>query len=93
MFYGVIALATAIGMALNFIGINPMKALYYSAVLNGVIAPPLMVIIMLIGGNRRIMKDSTNRGWSKAVGWAATGVMSVAAIALALQLLMRHGGQ
>jgi len=79
-------------MALNFIGTNPMKALYYSAVLNGVIAPPLMVIIMLIGGDRRIMNDRTNRGWSKAVGWAATGIMSVAAIALAVQLLMGQGG-
>jgi len=79
-------------MALNFIGINPIKALYYSAVLNGVIAPPLMVIIMLISSNRRIMADRANRGWSNAVGWAATGVMSAAAIALAVQLLAAHGG-
>ncbi|MEN6641993.1 MAG: divalent metal cation transporter [Armatimonadia bacterium] len=93
VFYGVIAVSTVIGMALNFIGINPMKALYYSAVLNGVIAPPLMVIIMLISGDGRIMRDRTNKAWSKAVGWAATGIMSVAAIALVVQLLMRHGGQ
>lgn len=92
VFYGVIALATAIGMGLNFIGINPMKALYYSAVLNGVIAPPLMVIIMLISGNGRIMKDRTNRGWSRAVGWAATGIMGAATVALAIQLLVRRGG-
>jgi NRAMP (natural resistance-associated macrophage protein)-like metal ion transporter len=92
VFYGVIALATGIGMSLNFIGINPMKALYYSAVINGVIAPPLMIIIMLISGNHRIMKGRTNRGWSKAVGWAATVIMSVAAIAMALQLLLGHAG-
>lgn len=91
VFYGILALSTLIGMTLNFIGINPMKALYYSAVLNGVIAPPLMVIIMLISGNGRIMRDRTNNGWSKAVGWAATGIMSVAAIALAVELLKGHG--
>ena len=92
-FYGIIALSTVIGMALNFIGINPIKALYYSAVLNGVIAPPLMVVIMLMSSSNRIMGDRRSRGWSKAVGWAAAGTMSVAAIALAVQLLMGHGGQ
>jgi Mn2+/Fe2+ NRAMP family transporter len=71
VFYGVIAASTVIGMALNFLGIDPIRALYYSAVLNGAIAPPLMVIIMLVGGDGRIM--------------------SAAAIALAIQLLMRHG--
>ena len=86
-------LATALGMSLNFIGINPMKALYYSALLNGVIAPPLMIIIMLISGNHRIMKGSTNRGWSKVGGWAAAGIMTVAALAMGLQLLTGHGGK
>lgn len=87
-FYGIIALSTVLGMALNFVGLNPIRALYYSAVLNGVIAPPLMVVIMLISGNRQIMRGRTNRGWSRAVGWAATGIMSAAAAALALRLAL-----
>jgi Mn2+/Fe2+ NRAMP family transporter len=87
----VIGLATALGLALNFLGINPMRALYYAAVLNGVIAPPLMIMIMHIGGSAKIMKDRTNKGWTKAVGWTATGIMTVAALALAFQLLMGHG--
>ncbi len=91
VFYGVIGLATALGLALNFLGINPMRALYYAAVLNGVIAPPLMIMIMHIGGSAKIMKDRTNKGWTKAVGWTATGIMTVAALALAFQLLMGHG--
>jgi Mn2+/Fe2+ NRAMP family transporter len=51
-FYGVIASSTFLGFAVNLIGINPIRALYYTAVLNGIVAPPLLVMIMLIGKNR-----------------------------------------
>ena len=83
-FYGVIALATLIGAALNLIGINPIAALYYAAVLNGLVAPPLLFMIMLISNNRKIMQNKTNGRFSNILGWITTIAMGVAAIALAL---------
>jgi NRAMP (natural resistance-associated macrophage protein)-like metal ion transporter len=74
-FYGVIALATAGGIALNFIGIDPMKALYWAAVVNGLLAPPLMVVTMLIARNRSIMGEFAISGWLEFGGWLSTAVM------------------
>ena len=78
-FYGVIAVATAGGVALNFIGIDPMKALYLAAVVNGLLAPPLMVVTMLIARNRRIMGDLAVSGRLEVGGWLSTAVMWVVA--------------
>ena len=78
-FYGVIAVATAEGVALNFIGIDPMKALYLAAVVNGLLAPPLMVVTMLIARNRRIMGDLAVSGRLEVGGWLSTAVMWVVA--------------
>lgn len=88
-FYGIIAFSTALGFLMNFIGINPIQALYYTAVLNGVIAPPLLVIIMLIGSNRAIMKSKVNGRLSNILGWITTIVISIAALALLLSLVSR----
>jgi Mn2+/Fe2+ NRAMP family transporter len=66
------------------IGINPITALYYTAVMNGIVAPPLLVMIMLIGKNRSIMKRKTNGRVSNTLGWLTTIVMSIAAVALLL---------
>ncbi len=78
-FYGVIAFATAGGIALNFIGIDPMKALYWAAVVNGLLAPPLMVVTMLIAQNRKVMGGLTlGRGLAFG-GWLSTAVMWVVA--------------
>ena len=74
-FYGVIALATMGGVALNFIGIDPMKALYWSAVVNGLLAPPLMVVTMLIASNREVMGDLAIGTKLKIGGWLSTAVM------------------
>jgi NRAMP (natural resistance-associated macrophage protein)-like metal ion transporter len=81
-FYGVIALSTLVGAGINLLGINPIQALYYTAVLNGVIAPPLLVMIMLISGNRQIMHDNVNGRVSRTLGWLTTLLMGVAALAL-----------
>jgi len=81
-FYGVIVFSTLIGAAINFVGINPIKALYYTAVLNGIVAPPLLWMIMLIGNNRKIMKDKVNGRASNALGWLTTIAMTIAAAAL-----------
>jgi NRAMP (natural resistance-associated macrophage protein)-like metal ion transporter len=87
-FYSVIGLVTIIGAAINLIGINPISALYYAAVLNGIVAPPLLFMIMLIGNNRQIMQNKTNGRASNILGWVATFAMGAAAIALLVSLGM-----
>ena len=85
-FYGVIAFSTLLGAAMNFLGINPMKALYYTAVLNGIVAPPLLWIVMLIGNNRAIMKDKVNGRTSNVLGLLTAIAMTITAAALLLSL-------
>lgn len=85
-FYGAIITATLIGFFINFIGIAPFKMLYYTAILNGLCAPPLMVIIMLIANNKNILGEYTNRGFSNILGWIITAIMSVCAIVLLFTL-------
>jgi len=81
-FYGVIAFSTMLGAVMNFVGINPIKALYYTAVINGLVAPPLLWLIMLIGNNRKIMEDKVNGRMSNILGWFTTIAMTTAAVAL-----------
>lgn len=85
-FYGIIAFSTLIGFAINLVGINPMKALYYTAALNGIVAPPLLLMIMLISNNQKIMQNKANGLLSNAMGWITTIGMSIAAIALLMSL-------
>lgn len=85
-FYGVMAAATLIGLILNFTSINPIQALVLTAIINGVVAPILLVIIMLIANNPRIMRERVNGAWSNALGWLTTGAMAVAAVAMFLTL-------
>ncbi|HET6804207.1 MAG TPA: divalent metal cation transporter [Frateuria sp.] len=81
-FYTIITLATLIGLSLNFIGIDPIKALYWSAVLNGVLAAPLMATMLLIATNPRIMGTLILGPAMQIVGWLATAVMLLATIGL-----------
>jgi len=83
-FYAIITLGTLIGMLVNFAGINPIKALFWTAVINGMLAPPLLVIIMLISNNQKVMEGRTNGKVSNALGWLTTAVMFAAAIGLVL---------
>ncbi len=78
-FYAVIALATLGGVALNFIGIDPMSALYWAAVVNGLLAPPLMVVTMLIARNPAVMGDLVMGRGLEFGGWLATAVMWIVA--------------
>ncbi|MDE2597460.1 MAG: divalent metal cation transporter, partial [Sphingomonadales bacterium] len=78
-FYGVIALATLGGIGLNFLSIDPMKALYWAAVVNGLLAPPLMVVTMLIARNRKVMGKFAIGPKLAAGGWLSTAVMWVVA--------------
>ena len=79
-FYLVIALSIIVGMAMNFLGIEPIKALYYSAYLNGIVALPLLVTIMIVGNDKKIMGEETHPGWVKFFGWAVVGFMVAAVI-------------
>jgi NRAMP (natural resistance-associated macrophage protein)-like metal ion transporter len=81
-FYGVIAAATFVGGLLNFSSLDPIKALFWSAVINGVVAVPVMAMMMLLGSRPDVMGRFTLPTPLKAVGWAATVVMGVAAIAM-----------
>lgn len=80
-FYGIVIISMLVGMAINFIGLNPIKALIYSAVLNGMVAPVVLVFILLLSGNRKVMGEWVNGGWSKAIGWLTVLLMSVSGIA------------
>jgi NRAMP (natural resistance-associated macrophage protein)-like metal ion transporter len=81
-FYLVLVAATLIGTAVDFTSIDPMKALLWSAVVNGVIAVPIMVVTMVIGADRRILGDHTMSWRHRALGWLATAVMAGAVLAM-----------
>jgi NRAMP (natural resistance-associated macrophage protein)-like metal ion transporter len=81
-FYATIAIATVIGAFLNFTPIDPIKALFWSAVINGVVAVPVMVMMMLLATRPKIMGRFTLTRGLVIVGWAATGVMAVAAVGM-----------
>ena len=74
-FYGAIVVAVLGGVALNLIGIDPMQALYWTAVINGLLAPPLMVMTMLAASNPKVMGRLTLPPLLRIGGWAATGAM------------------
>ena len=82
-FYGVIALATALGVGMNFLGINPISALFYTAVLNGIVAPPLLVLVMRAASDRAVMGRQTIGPVLKTLGWLATAGMFLALAGLA----------
>ena len=81
-FYGIIALATLAGVAMNFLHIDPVKALFYTAVINGVVAPPLLILIVLLGSDRTFMDDKVSGRLSLLFTWTGTIFMTIAAIAL-----------
>ncbi|WP_229002250.1 divalent metal cation transporter [Rhizobium sp. AB2/73] len=82
-FYTTVGLATTVGMLLNFTPIPPMKALFWSAVINGVVAVPVMVILMLIASDRDVMKQFVIGRGLRAVGWTACLAMIAAVIGMA----------
>ena len=81
-FYAIIAMATVGGVLLNFTSIDPIKALFWSAVINGVIALPIMVVMMLLGSNARVMGRFTIGRRLRWLGWLATTVMGAAVVAM-----------
>ncbi len=81
-FYIIIVLAMVVGIELNLVGISPIAALFWTAVLNGLLAPILLVAIMFVSNNKKIMGDRTNGLGLNILGWTTTAAMSLAAIAL-----------
>ena len=80
-FYGVIIISMFIGLGLNFVGLNPIKALIYSAVLNGIVAPIILVLILLMARNKKVMGEWTNGKISGGLGWFLTAMMAVSGVA------------
>jgi Mn2+/Fe2+ NRAMP family transporter len=81
-FYGIIAAATIIGFGLGFTSINPIKMLIWSAVLNGIVAVPIMVVMMVIISKINLMGRFKAKSWLLEFGWGGTVLMAIAVIAL-----------
>ena len=79
-FYAIIALATLVGTGLDFTPIDPMKALYWSAVINGVVAVPIMVGLMLLAGKKEVMGNFTSGAKTRWFGWGGVAVMGFAVV-------------
>ena len=81
-FYMVLAAAMALGLALDYAGLDAIKLLFTTAVINGVLAPPLVLIIVLLTGDRSVMGDAVNSGSVAFLGWLTFIVMTAAAFGL-----------
>jgi Mn2+/Fe2+ NRAMP family transporter len=81
-FYSAITVATLIGLSLNFIHIDPVTALFWAAILNGVVAAPLMAVIMVMASSRKVMGKLVIPPYLRAMGWVATVVMLCACFGL-----------
>jgi Mn2+/Fe2+ NRAMP family transporter len=81
-FYAVIALAVLIGLVLDFAGLDAVKMLFWSAVLNGLLSPPLVILVVLLTSDEKIMGSRKNSRGAQILGWACAAIMSIAAIAL-----------
>jgi Mn2+/Fe2+ NRAMP family transporter len=81
-FYGVIAVSVLAGLLIQYSPISPMKALFWSAVINGVVAVPLMIVILLLATKKSVMGAFTANRWILFLGWMATLVMGAAAVCM-----------
>jgi Mn2+/Fe2+ NRAMP family transporter len=86
-FYSIIAVATLLGVLIDWSPIDPIRALFWSAVLNGLASVPLMIAMMLVVSNRRVMGHFTAARLLLFLGWAATAVMGAATLLFLLSLL------
>lgn len=88
-FYGTIVAATALGALMNFTPINPIKALFWAAVINGIVAVPVMAVMMSLSTERAIMGRFTVHGPLRFFGWLATAAMAAAVVAMGWSILVR----
>jgi Mn2+/Fe2+ NRAMP family transporter len=81
-FYAVVGLGMLIGLGIDYAGFDAVAMLFWSAVLNGVLAPPLVVLVVLLTNNKEIMGEHRNSSLLRNLGWLCAGVMSAAAIGM-----------
>jgi NRAMP (natural resistance-associated macrophage protein)-like metal ion transporter len=81
-FYGVLAAAVALGLALDYLKVNAVKMLFYAAVVNGVLAPPLIVLVTMLTSDKKVMGSRVNSPLLKWLGWATALVMTGATVAM-----------
>jgi Mn2+/Fe2+ NRAMP family transporter len=81
-FYAVIAVGLGLGLVLDYAGFNAVSMLFWSAVLNGVLAPPLIVILLLLTSNPAIMGTRSNSRWMAGLGWTTVAVMTASSLAM-----------
>jgi NRAMP (natural resistance-associated macrophage protein)-like metal ion transporter len=86
-FYGIIIISMLVGLSINFIGIDPIQALIYAAVANGLVAPLVLLLIVLISSNKAVMGRWTNKPLTTAIGWLVVLIMSIAGVAAIVALL------
>lgn len=86
-FYGIIIISMLAGLGMNFIGLDPIKALIYSAIANGIVAPVILVCIVILSSNKKIMGHWVNSRPVTWIGWFVIAVMSVAGIAAIISLI------
>ncbi len=87
-FYGTIIFSMLIGLSINFIGLDPIKALIYSAVFNGIVAPLVLVPIVLISSNKKVMGEWVNHRFTTIIGWLVIALMSVSGTAAIVSLFI-----
>ncbi len=86
-FYGILIIAMIAGLMMNFIGLDPIKALIYSAVANGLVAPIVLITIVKLSSNKKVMGDYTNSKFTTIIGWLIVTVMIVAGVAAIVSLI------
>jgi Mn2+/Fe2+ NRAMP family transporter len=77
-FYLVLGAAIAGGVLLDGLRLNPIRLLFFAALVNGLLAPPLLVLVLLVGNSRRVMGDRVNGFWLNLLGWTTVAVMTAA---------------
>ena len=87
-FYSVLALSVVLGIGLNFTPLDPIKALYWSAVINGILAAPVMALLMILVRRKDIMGELVVTGWLYGLGWASTVAMALCIVGMAVSLFV-----
>jgi len=85
-FYTVLAVSMILGLALNYVGFSAVAMLFWSAVVNGLLAPPLIVLVVLLTNNRKVMGAEVNPPLLRWLGWATAGIMTLAAVGMFITL-------
>ena len=81
-FYSIIGLSMILGMGMNYLGLNAVSMLFWAAVLNGVLAPPLIVLVTLLTGDEKVMAGQTSSRLTRTLGWATAAVMTAATVGM-----------